>query len=201
MGTIKKFLQAKEQKKIKMKTVLVVFEVLLMSFNMATATSNSNDTSPAFISNGLREFMWSTVCSEHEDYHIDYQAHFTPVQDWTQCDQFCADAMHEGTFAEFPDEDTWLCVKTYLQAQYEMVRAEYADKYAVHHWAAAERGADGKMRWRSGGELTFDDFVAEPGNNQYLHLQPENNYAWNTKNQEEDTNNGCLCSHIHYTHQ
>ena len=154
------------------------------------------------VSLDMKEFMWSTTCTNTPDYYIEYQAHFTPVKNWDQCTQFCESRGSNGgvgLFAEIPDFESWQCIKTYLQNQYSIVKQEYQNTYAVHHWAAAERGADGTMRWRSGKPMDdFDDFIANPGNNQYLHLQPANNYAWDTKNQEDDTNNGCLCANVHY---
>merc|ERR1712241_1285132 len=32
-----------------------------------------------------------------------------------------------------------------------------------------------------------------PGNDLFIHLTPPNGYSWNTKNNRNDRNNGCLC--------
>ena len=65
--------------------------------------------------------------------------------------------------------------------------------YAGHYWAGGYRGGDGQYRWDSGAVFEFDDFVGNPGEDPYLHLTPGNNYQWNTKNDQNDRNNGCLC--------
>ena len=65
--------------------------------------------------------------------------------------------------------------------------------YDGHYWAGGYRGGDGQYRWDSGAVFEFNDFVGNPGEDPYLHLTPGNNYQWNTKNDQDDTNNGCLC--------
>ena len=65
--------------------------------------------------------------------------------------------------------------------------------YAGHYWAGGYRGEDGQYMWDSGEPFTFDDFVGNPGNEPYIHLTPGNNYQWNTKSDQNDRNNGCLC--------
>ena len=52
---------------------------------------------------------------------------------------------------------------------------------------------DGKYRWDSGATFEFNDFVGNPGEDPYIHLTPGNNYQWNTKNDQDDKKNGCLC--------
>ena len=39
----------------------------------------------------------------------------------------------------------------------------------------------------------FNDFIGNPGDEPYIHLTPGNNYQWNTKSDQNDRNNGCLC--------
>ena len=39
----------------------------------------------------------------------------------------------------------------------------------------------------------FNDFIGNPGDEPYIHLTPGNNYQWNTKSDQNDKNNGCLC--------
>ena len=65
--------------------------------------------------------------------------------------------------------------------------------YAGHYWAGGYRGEDGQYRWDSGEPFDFHDFVSNPGDEPYIHLTPGNNYNWNTKSDQNDRNNGCLC--------
>ena len=52
---------------------------------------------------------------------------------------------------------------------------------------------NGEYQWSSGHPMTYTDFVNNPGSKPFIHLTPGNGYAWNTKNDQNDTNNGCLC--------
>ena len=65
--------------------------------------------------------------------------------------------------------------------------------YAGHYWAGGYRGGDGQYRWDSGAPFDFHDFIGSPGEEPYIHLTPGNNYQWNTKSDQNDRNNGCLC--------
>jgi len=68
-----------------------------------------------------------------------------------------------------------------------------SDGYAGHYWIGGYSDyPGGAYHWKSGNPFEFDDFVENPGTEKYLHLTPENNYAWNTKT-NGDRNNGCLC--------
>ena len=60
------------------------------------------------------------------------------------------------------------------------------NRYAGHYWA-------GGYRRDSREPSEFGDFVANPGEEPYVHLTPGNNHAWNTKSNENDRINGCLC--------
>ena len=41
--------------------------------------------------------------------------------------------------------------------------------------------------------LIYYLWPGNPGDEPYIHLTPGNNYQWNTKSDQKDQNNGCLC--------
>ena len=126
-------------------------------------------------------------CGRHE-----YLGFPRTLQDWTECEETClglgAPKFH---FAEIEDQAEWECVKANLLSYY--IADNSNDKPAWHFWLAGERQLDGSYGWISGRPMTVTDFVGNPGDDPYLHITPGNQYLWNTKRQEDDTNNGCLC--------
>jgi hypothetical protein len=92
-------------------------------------------------------------------------------------------------FADILDSDTMECLRYNMNAQYTP-----GNGYAGHYWAGGVRVKDGEYRWASGEPFDFDDFLNNPGDDPFIHLTPDNNYAWNLKNDPKDRNNGCLCT-------
>ena len=80
------------------------------------------------------------------------------------------------------------CLRHNMNQQYRS-----GNGYAGHYWAGGYRGGDGQYRWDSGEPFDFNDFTSNPGDEPYIHLTPSNNYQWNTKSDQNDRNNGCLC--------
>ena len=116
------------------------------------------------------------------------------MMDWAECRDYCQYFPHAGelghsfTFADILDTDTMECLRYNMNQQYTP-----GNGYAGHYWIGGQRGGDGQYMWDSGEPFTFDDFVGNPGNEPYIHLTPGNNYQWNTKSDQNDRNNGCLC--------
>ena len=113
--------------------------------------------------------------------------------DWAECMNFCWNTLslelgQPFAFADILDADTMECLRFNMNNQYTP-----GNGYAGHYWAGGYRGADGEYRWDSGAPFTFDDFVDNRGDEPYVHLTPGNNYSWNTKSDQNDRNNGCLC--------
>ena len=100
------------------------------------------------------------------------------------------------SFADILDADTMECLRYNMNNQYTP-----GNGYDGHYWAGGYRGGDGQYRWDSGAVFEFDDFVGNPGEDPYIHLTPGNNYQWNTKNDQDDTNNGCLCKSQEEAHE
>ena len=114
--------------------------------------------------------------------------------DWDWCRDYCtyfphaAELGHNFDFADILDTDTMECLRYNMNQQYTP-----GNGYDGHYWAAGYRGGDGQYRWDSGEPFEFNDFITDPGQDPYIHLTPGNNYQWNTKSDQNDKNNGCLC--------
>ena len=90
-------------------------------------------------------------------------------------------------FAGILDADTMECLKFNMNNQYTP-----GNGYAGHYWAGGWRQGRDTFTWVSGAPFTYDDFVQDRGEDIFIHLTPGNN-SWNTKNDQNDKNNGCLC--------
>merc|ERR1719330_1790382 len=132
---------------------------------------------------------WSAECGGRT-----YVGSYTLMMDWADCKDYCTyfphsvELGHIFSFADITDVDTMECLRFNMNNQYTP-----SNGYDGHYWAGGYRGGDGQYRWDSGAVFDFDDFVENPGEDPYLHLTPGNNYQWNTKNDRDDRNNGCLC--------
>merc|ERR1719330_2307791 len=132
---------------------------------------------------------WSAECGGRT-----YVGSYTLMMDWAQCRDYCsyfphaAELGHTFSFADITDVDTMECLRFNMNQQYTP-----GNGFDGHYWAGGYRGGDGQYRWASGAVFEFDDFVGNPGEDPYIHLTPGNNYQWNTKNDQDDRNNGCLC--------
>ena len=141
------------------------------------------------LTSGSAPAYWSAECGGRT-----YVGSYTLMMDWAQCRDYCtyfphaAELGHTFSFADILDADTMECLRFNMNNQYTP-----GNGYAGHYWAGGYRGGDGQYRWDSGAVFEFDDFVDNPGEDPYLHLTPGNNYQWNTKNDQDDRNNGCLC--------
>merc|ERR1712012_1096308 len=141
------------------------------------------------LTSGDAPAYWSVECGDRT-----YVGSYTLMMDWAQCRDYCTYFTHAAelgntfSFADILDADTMECLRFNMNNQYTP-----GNGYASHYWAGGYRGGDGQYRWDSGAVFDFDDFVDNPGEEPYLHLTPGNNYQWNTKNDQDDTNNGCLC--------
>ena len=132
---------------------------------------------------------WSAQCGDRT-----YVGSYTLMMDWDKCKDYCTYFPHSVelgftfSFADILDVDTMDCLRYNMNSQYTP-----GNGYAGHYWAGGYRGGDGEYRWDSGAPFEFDDFVGNPGEDPFIHLTPGNNYQWNTKSDQNDRNNGCLC--------
>jgi len=165
-----------------MKIILILTLLLFIQHEETSAKINLKSTSnaPAY---------WSTQCGDRT-----YVGTYTLMMDWTECRDYCQYFPHAGelghsfTFADILDTDTMECLRYNMNQQYTP-----GNGYAGHYWAGGYRGGDGQYRWDSGEPFDFHDFIGNPGDEPYIHLTPGNNYQWNTKSDQNDRNNGCLC--------
>ena len=141
------------------------------------------------LTSGDAPAYWSAECGGRT-----YVGSYTLMMDWAQCRDYCtyfphaAELGHTFSFADILDADSMECLRYNMNNQYTP-----GNGYDGHYWAGGYRGGDGQYRWDSGAVFEFNDFVGNPGEDPYLHLTPGNNYQWNTKNDQNDRNNGCLC--------
>jgi len=132
---------------------------------------------------------WTAECGDRT-----YVGTYTLMMDWAECRDYCQYFPHAGelghsfTFADILDTDTMECLRYNMNQQYTP-----GNGYAGHYWAGGYRGEDGQYRWDSGEPFDFHDFIGNPGDEQYIHLTPGNNYQWNLKSDQNDQNNGCIC--------
>merc|ERR1712156_944793 len=151
-----------------------------MSLKSERVADVSSSNAPAY---------WNAQCGDRT-----YVGSYTLMMDWAECRDYCQYFPHAGelghsfTFADILDTDTMECLRYNMDQQYPP-----GNGYAGHYWAGGYRGGDGEYRWSSGQPFDFHDFVGNPGADPYIHLTPGNNYQWNTKSDQNDRNNGCLC--------
>ena len=151
-----------------------------MSMKAEIVKDVSSSSAPAY---------WSAECGDRT-----YVGSYTLMMDWAECRDYCQYFPHAGElghsfgFADILDSDTMECLRFNMLEQYTP-----GNGYAGHYWAGGYRGEDGQYRWDSGAPFDFNDFIDNPGAEPYVHLTPGNNYAWNTKSDQNDRNNGCLC--------
>lgn len=132
---------------------------------------------------------WTASCGQ-----TSYIGTYIVEMDWEDCDLYCEynphapETGHTYQFADVLDSDEMECLRYNMNEQFKL-----SEGYAGHYWIGGYSDyPGGAYRWTSGSPFEFDDFVENPGTERYLHLTPENNYAWNTKASEKDRNNGCL---------
>ena len=168
--------------------------LLFVSLTLVSGKPASEDVSwvaePVIdLTSGDAPAYWSAECGDRT-----YVGSYTLMMDWAQCRDYCsyfphaAELGHTFHFADILDTDTMECLRFNMDNQYTP-----GNGYAGHYWAGGYRGGDGQYRWDSGAAFEFNDFVGNPGEDPYIHLTPGNNYQWNTKNDQDDRNNGCLC--------
>ena len=168
--------------------------VLFASLALVSAKPASEDVSLVAepvpdLTSGSAPAYWSAECGGRT-----YVGSYTLMMDWAQCRDYCsyfphaAELGHTFSFADITDVDTMECLRFNMNQQYTP-----GNGYDGHYWAGGYRGGDGQYRWDSGAVFDFNDFVGNPGEDPYIHLTPGNNYQWNTKNDQNDRNNGCLC--------
>ena len=154
-----------------------------MSLKAERVSDVSSSNAPAY---------WNADCGDRT-----YVGTYTLMMDWAECRDYCQYFPHAGElghsfiFSDVLDSDTMECLRYNMNQQYTPDNG-----YAGHYWIGGQRGGDGKYMWDSGEPFDFDDFVNNPGEEPYLHLTPGNNYSWNTKSDQNDRNNGCLCRNI-----
>ena len=151
-----------------------------MSLRAETVKDVSSSSAPAY---------WSAECGDRT-----YIGSYTLMMDWAECRDYCQYFPHAGElghnfgFADILDSDTMECLRFNMLEQYTP-----GNGYAGHYWAGGYRGEDDQYRWDSSAPFSYNDFIGNPGAEPYVHLTPGNNYAWNTKSDQNDRNNGCLC--------
>merc|ERR1719410_1830203 len=169
----------------------VIILSLFIAFTSATPVEKINHLSEVVkdVTSSSAPAYWNAECGGRT-----YVGSYTLMMDWAECRDYCQYFPHSGelghsfTFADILDTDTMECLRYNMNQQYTP-----GNGYAGHYWAGGYRGGDGQYRWDSGEPFTFDDFVGNPGTDPYIHLTPGNNYQWNTKSDQNDRNNGCLC--------
>ena len=135
------------------------------------------------------DVWWVTTCG-----NTLFAGSYKEMMEWESCKTWCSDISLGGdigesfTFSDLRDEDEGLCVKEWMTSEYAGTRG-----YVGHYWLGGFRDETGEYQWASGHPMTYTDFVNKPGSKPYIHLTPGNGYAWNTKNDQNDQNNGCLC--------
>ena len=170
--------------------VLLLFTFLALVSGKPAAEDVSLVAQPVpNLTSGSAPAYWSAECGGRT-----YVGSYTLMMDWAQCRDYCtyfphaAELGHTFSFADILDADTMECLRYNMNNQYTP-----GNGYDGHYWAGGYRRGDGQYRWDSGAVFEFDDFVGNPGEDPYLHLTPGNNYQWNTKDDHDDRNNGCLC--------
>ena len=144
------------------------------------------------VSSSSAPAYWNAECGDRT-----YVGTYTLMMDWAECRDYCQYFPHAGelghsfTFADILDTDTMECLRYNMNQQYSP-----GNGYAGHYWAGGYKGEDGQYRWDSGEPFHFNDFIANPGNEPFIHLTPGNNYHWNLKSDRNDRNNGCLCKSL-----
>ena len=131
--------------------------------------------------------FWSAECGGRI-----YTGTYTIMMDWPDCRAYCQ-SHHKAQFADILDLATMECLRFNMAEQYSP-----GNGYAGHYWAGGYKGEDGQYRWDSGAQFDFNDFIDNPGSEPFIHLTPANNYQWNLKSDQNDTNNGCLCKQSIY---
>ena len=104
--------------------------------------------------------------------------------EWEMCQAWCnhitvgssGDAFQ---LAHILDGDEMECLRTWMNL--------------CHYWIGGWRDEYGHYQWTSSHPMTYTDLVENPGNNLFINLTPPNGYSWNTNNNQNDRNNGCLC--------
>ena len=173
-----------------MKTILLLTLLSLVSGKPTGDEEISLIAEPVpDLTSGSAPAYWSAECGGRT-----YVGTYTLTMDWAQCKDYCSYFPHATmlghtfSFADILNGDTMECLRYNMNSQYTP-----GNGYAGHYWAGGYLGGDGEFRWDSGAPFEFDDFVGNPGEDPYIHLTPGNNYQWDTKNDQNDRNNGCLC--------
>ena len=131
---------------------------------------------------------WLTTCGTTA-----FAGSYQFIMEWEDCKAWCSD-ISLGTsgksfqFSDIRDMDEMECMRTKMIGEFNRALG-----YAGHYWLGGLRDEYGQYKWLSGEPMTYTDFVGQPGNEPYIHLTPGNGYSWNTKSDQNDRNNGCLC--------
>jgi len=132
---------------------------------------------------------WSAECGDRT-----FIGSYTVTMEWSDCSNYCKYFPHAGefghtfAFADILDNDTNKCLRDYMMSQYTP-----GSVYAGQYWVGGHKGADGQFMWHSGEQFSFEDFVDNPGDEDYISLKPSNNYNWDTQGDLNEKNSGCLC--------
>ena len=118
---------------------------------------------------------------------------YQTMMEWEMCKTWYSDISVGGSgtsfqFSDLRDEDEGSCVKAWMISQFHRELG-----YAGHYWSGGYRDEYGQYKWATGNPLTYSDFIDNSGTLPYVHLTPNNGYSWNTKSDQNDRNNGCLC--------
>ena len=141
------------------------------------------------LTSGDAPAYWSAECGGRT-----YVGSYTLMMDWAQCRDYCtyfphaAELGHTFSFADILDMDTMECLRYNMNNQYTP-----GNGYDGNYWLAAYLADDGMYTWDTGVPFEFNDFIQDPGQEPYIQLTPRNNYQWNTNDDQDDKNTGCLC--------
>ena len=131
---------------------------------------------------------WVTTCGNSV-----FAGSYRDMMDWESCKTWCSDISLGATgasftFSDLRDEDEATCVREWMFGVFNTALG-----LAGHYWIGGYRDEYGQYKWATGNPMTYTDFIENPGTEPYIHLTPNNGYSWNTKNDQNDRNNGCLC--------
>jgi len=172
-------------------TILILLTCFIVAQTSAKPSANLSliSVTPRNLADSNAPAYWNADCGGKT-----YVGSYTVMMEWADCNNYCkyfphaSELGHTFTFADILDSDTMECLRFNMMQQYTPNNG-----FAGHYWAGGYRGGDGNYRWSSGEPFDYHDFVGNPGNEPYVHLTPGNNYQWNTKSDQNDRNNGCLC--------
>ena len=167
-------------------------EAVLVVFCTA---SLSSPTYP-FFEHGLSNMTaadnarWEGWCGNNHYFGVP-----APHKKWDECISFCEESEVEPGLryymADATNKEEWDCAKEMMT----IFKEHFSPNKTNHYWLGGSRTSTGEFEWLSGEPFTFSDWLREDGHlhDPYIHITAQNKFRWNTKSDEKDRNNGCVC--------